>query len=132
MKKLLTTITLLCFSVNTAADNEAKIEEIHNAVSNYYYGFSNFNPTKIANELYSAPFSVVAEDGNHMFDDRPAAHVVQADLVEDRDILLRPQPRAHLFQGRDAVQQRHHMLDMVRRRGLFQTEDQVLQPADVA
>ena len=65
MKKILTTIALLCFSVNTAADHEAVIEEIHNAVSNYYYGFSNFDPTKIANELYSAPFSVVAEGGNH-------------------------------------------------------------------
>ena len=74
----------------------------------------------------------LAEDGNDVFDDRPAAHVVQADLIQDRDILLRPQPRAHLLQISDAVQQRHDVQHVVRRRGLFQPEDQMLEPADVA
>ena len=43
--------------------NESVRAEIREAVSSYYYGFSNFGPAQIAGELYGAPLSRVALDG---------------------------------------------------------------------
>jgi hypothetical protein len=49
--------------IGDSESNESVITEVRAAVANYYYGFSNFSPTQIADELYGAPLSRVSLDG---------------------------------------------------------------------